>query len=90
LSWTSRGSCDCPPAQPAVLNAPAGYAEQLGITSTDADDLEFVQLFVSDERELRELGPKAIHAMKPDGMLWITYPKGGKTRGSTDLPATPW
>ncbi len=21
---------------------------------------------------------------------WITYPKGGQTRGVTDLPATPW
>jgi hypothetical protein len=28
--------------------------------------------------------------MKPNGMLWVTYPKGGKTRGATDLPATPW
>jgi hypothetical protein len=28
--------------------------------------------------------------VKLDGLLWIAYPKGGVTRGATDLPATPW
>jgi len=74
----------------AVLNAPAGYSEQLGITSTVAGDLDFIQLFVRNVAELRDLGPAAIHGVKPDGLLWITFPKGGKTRGVTDLPATPW
>jgi len=40
--------------------------------------------------ELRRLGPPAIGAVKPSGLLWITYPKGGPTSGATDLPATPW
>jgi hypothetical protein len=48
-----------------------------------------VQLFVSGVEELRDLGPAAIHAVRQDGLLWITYPKAGKTRGVTDLPATP-
>ncbi len=74
----------------AVLNAPAGYAAELGVASDASGDLEFVQLFVRDTAELRELGPKAIRAVKPDGLLWLTYPKGGRTRGATDLPATPW
>jgi hypothetical protein len=74
----------------AILNAPAGYAEQLGVTASAAGDLEFVQRFVSNAAELRELGPQAIRAVKSDGLLWITYPKGGKTRGVTDLPATRW
>ena len=55
-------------------------------------------LFVKDVDELRRLGPAAIHAAKPGGLLWITYPKGGteravgapaQSRGATDLPATP-
>lgn len=25
-----------------------------------------------------------------DGILWVAYPKGGKTKAVTDLPATPW
>ncbi len=51
---------------------------------------DVVQLFVSNVDELRALGPAAIKAVKPDGLLWIAYPKGGATRGATDLPATPW
>jgi len=75
----------------AVINAPAGYVAQLGpLPSLASKDLDFVQLFVNDAAELRELGPAAIRAVKPDGLLWVTYPKGGKTRGATDLPATPW
>jgi hypothetical protein len=81
----------------AVLNPPAGYLAQLStgpaaisthVQSTKAYDV--VQLFVNTVDELRRLGPEAIRAVKPAGMLWITYPKGGKTRGVTDLPATPW
>jgi len=74
----------------AAVNGPAGYHEQLGVPASLADELDFVQLFVRNAAELRELGPSAIQAVKPDGLLWITYPKGGRTKGVTDLPATPW
>lgn len=49
-----------PPARPprGVLNAPAGYLEELGMSSAaDGDDLDFVQLFVRSVDELRSLGP---------------------------------
>ena len=46
-------------------------------------------LFVKDADKLRRLGSAAVHAATPNGLLWITYPKGGKTEGMTDLPATP-
>jgi hypothetical protein len=49
-----------------------------------------VQLFVNNIDELRTLGLAAIKAVKPGGFLWVAYPKGGVTRGATDLPATPW
>ena len=81
----------------AILNAPPGYLESLApapaglSTELPAKELfDAVQLFVSGVEELRDLGPGAIHAVRQDGLLWITYPKGGKTRGVTDLPATPW
>jgi hypothetical protein len=51
---------------------------------------DVVQLFVSDVEELRRLGRDAVRAVKPSGLLWITYPKGSMTRAATDLPATPW
>jgi hypothetical protein len=81
-----------PPGRPAaVVNAPEGYLDLLGpVPASNSPELDFVQLFVSDSAELRELGPAAIRSVRPGGLLWITYPKGGKTRGVTDLPATPW
>ena len=81
----------------AILNAPAGYLDSLAPGPADlrieleaTDALDAVQLFVNGVEELRDMGPAAIRAVKQDGLLWITYPKGGKTRGVTDLPATPW
>jgi hypothetical protein len=81
----------------AVLNAPDGFVAQLqpGPAGLDTElqpnsTYDAVVLFVKDVDELRRLGSPAIHAAKPNGLLWITYPKGGKTKGETDLPATPW
>lgn len=81
----------------AVLNAPAGYTSLLSPGPSDiatrlleAQAYDVIQLFVNSADELRRLGPDAIRAVKPDGLLWITYPKGGVTHGVTNLPATPW
>ena len=81
----------------AVLNAPAGIAEQLqpgpkSVSTQLRPDEAFdaVLLFVNNAEELRRLGPGAIHATKPNALLWISYPKGGPAQGATDLPATPW
>jgi hypothetical protein len=81
----------------AVLNAPPGYLDQLRpappdmYTALEASELyDAVQLFVNNAEELRNLGAPAIQAVKPGGLLWIAYSKGGVTKGATDLPATPW
>jgi hypothetical protein len=81
----------------AILNAPPGYLDSLAPAPADVrtdlqppEMFDAVQLFVNGVEELRSLGPPAIRAVKQGGLLWITYPKGGKTRGITDLPATPW
>ena len=81
----------------AVLNAPDGYMARLrpGPSNIRTDlqpnqTYDAVVLFVKDADELKRLGPAAIHAARPNGLLWISYPKGGKTVGATDLPATPW
>lgn len=81
----------------AILNAPAGYLESLAPAPADLHtelqalgEFDAVQLFVNGVEELKTLGPAAIRAVRREGLLWITCPKGGKTRGVTDLPATPW
>lgn len=80
-----------------VLNSPAGISALLqpgpGSVATDLrpnETYDAVLLFVNNSEELRRLGPGAIRAAKPNGLLWITYPKGGPAGGATDLPATPW
>lgn len=80
----------------AVLNAPPGYLATLApapkhvqVEFKPDQAFDAVQLFVTSVDELRRLGPAAIRAVKPDGLLWIAYPKGGEAGGATDLPATP-
>jgi hypothetical protein len=81
----------------AVLNVPESYVALLTPGPRDVirqappgQSFDAVLLFVKDVDELRRLGPGAISAAKANGLLWIAYPKGGKTVGATDLPATPW
>lgn len=85
-----------PEHQVAVLNAPEGYAGRLlpgprdiQTTLQPAELYDAVQLFVNGVEELSQFGPDAIRAVKPGGLLWITYPKDGAPKGVTDLPATP-
>lgn len=75
----------------AVMNAPAGHADKLrplpqGAELVDwpTEAVDVVQVFVRDSSELERVGPAAVKAMKPDGLLWVCYPKGGK-RAGTDL-----
>ena len=68
-----------------MLNPPPGYLELLDVELvTTGDSLDFVQLFVRDSSELKRLAQRAIDAVKPDGLLWVCYPKGGRKAG-TDL-----
>lgn len=80
-----------------VLNAPAGFVARLQPGPSAVrnelrpnETFDVVLLFVKNAEELRRLGPDAIHASRANGLLWISYPKGGPARGATDLPATPW
>jgi len=74
-----------------IINAPAGYLDQLGdlpegvelasepeglgLTNQPADTFDFVHLFVKNVAELERFGPSALRAVKHDGLLWISYPK---------------
>lgn len=71
------------PGQHAVvLNAPEGYRERLGALPDEvelAERLEgaadFVQVFVRDRAAVERDVPAALAAVKPGGLLWLTYPK---------------
>jgi hypothetical protein len=77
-----------PDARAAIINAPAGYEaafaglEHAAASLTGAFD--WIQIFVRNEAELKKLVPKAVKALKPEAILWISYPKGA-SKIQTDL-----
>jgi hypothetical protein len=68
-----------------ILNAPEGYADQIGtqlptdvelITSpASAGNSDVVLQFVRNKAEVEKDTPIAIELVKPGGRLWISYPK---------------
>ncbi len=73
-----------------VLDAPAGYFRKLeplpdGVALVPSgSDLDLVQAFVKNSEELGNVAARAAQAVKKDGLLWISYLKGGK-KARTDL-----
>jgi hypothetical protein len=65
----------------AFLNAPASYAEELdlpaGVTmdSRSGKLLDFAQLFVKNEKELKKNFSKYAKRLNASGMLWVSWPK---------------
>jgi len=75
----------------ALLNAPEGYLGALrplpdGVELLDhiEGQVAWVQLFVRDKSELDRMAPQVIAALKPESLLWITFPKG-TSKIQTDL-----
>jgi hypothetical protein len=75
----------------AILNAPQGYLEALqplpdGVELLDhvEGQVDWAQLFIKNKAELDRLAPEVIGALKPDSILWITFPKG-TSKIQTDL-----
>ena len=67
-----------------VLNAPEEYA-QLGTVPEDAGEQADVVLLFAETREaLERTVPAAITAVRPGGVFWIVYPKGGRSDLSRD------
>jgi len=75
----------------AVVNAPEGYLSALrplpdGVELLDhvEGQVDWAQLFVKDKSELDRMAPQVIAALKPESLLWISYPKG-TSKIQTDL-----
>jgi hypothetical protein len=70
-----------------LVNAPAGYREALGaladgaaVEATDGSatgQADLIQLFCSNREDLEAHAPTALAAYRPNGRLWVCYPKGG-------------
>ena len=77
-----------PGIKAAVIHPPENYMQELQhdaeISSTLRGTFDWVQIFVKNKAELDELAPKAAKALRPESMLWITFPKG-TSKIQTDL-----
>ena len=77
-----------PNLKAALINAPENYVDSLkhdtAMSPTLNGKFDWIQIFVRDKAELDVLAPKAAEALKPESMLWISFPKGA-SRIQTDL-----
>jgi len=77
-----------------IINMPDGYLQTLApfpesiYFSYELDPptgrFDWLQLFVRTQAELEELAPQAIESLKPESLLWLTFPKGS-SKIQTDL-----
>ena len=49
--------------------------EDVELTRRAAGTCDCVLVFAKNTAELNQLAPKALRAVKPDGLLWMAYPK---------------
>ena len=66
-----------------MIDAPRGYLELLRPLPTHVTVLnkpvrpaDVIQVFVANRRELQAQLPRLARALKPGGLLWVTYLKG--------------
>jgi len=77
-----------PGLKAAVINAPEKYLKELKRDSEISQSLggkfDWIQIFVRNRKELDSLAPKSAKALKPDSILWLSFPKG-TSKIQTDL-----
>lgn len=82
-SKTTAQKMHIKPGQRVVLlNAPAGYIEELGelpdgamLATSLGEPADVIQCFVTSMQQLQDVLPALLAALKPTGFLWVTYPK---------------
>ena len=77
-----------PGARAAVVNAPEKFLNELKHNSDISQKLsgkfDWIQVFAKNKKELASFVPKAVAALKPESMLWLSFPKGS-SKIQTDL-----
>jgi hypothetical protein len=80
-----------PGQRAGLIAAPPGYLKALsplpeGVVVADrlSGKFDWLQVFVKTKAEIDKLAPRAAKALKPEGLLWISFPKGS-SKIQTDL-----
>lgn len=72
----------------AIINAPENYVDTVkhdtALSPTLNGKFDWIQIFVRNKTELDALAPKAAKALRPESILWISFPKG-TSKIQTDL-----
>lgn len=74
------------------MNAPVGFTKRLeplpegaSVAEGAGPGKDLVLAFAKDAAELRRVAASAARLLTADGLLWICYPKGGKSDLSRDV-----
>jgi hypothetical protein len=77
-----------PGLKAAVINAPENYLKELKHDSVISQKLsgkfDWIQVFAKNKKELASFAPKVVSSLKPDTLLWLSFPKG-TSKIQTDL-----
>jgi len=75
----------------AVIAGPAGYLKELAPLPDEVEvsahlkgTFDWIQIFVKTKSELDKLVPRAVRTLKPESIIWISFPKGS-SKIQTDL-----
>ncbi len=77
-----------PGARAYLRDAPAATVEAMGLPELDlvetlAGEFDYLHLFVVRQRQMRDQFGELRDRLRPGGMLWVSWPKGGRL--GTDL-----
>ncbi len=78
-----------PGARAALIAAPPGYEARAfpglpAAVSSLNGSFDWIQIFVKSKAQLDQLAPRVARVLKPDSLLWISFPKG-TSKSQTDL-----
>jgi len=66
-----------------LLNAPEDFISKLGelpqnvtLLTQATEPVDFIQVFVTSKKELETILENVKSMLKPEGLLWVSYPKG--------------
>ncbi|MBX5082258.1 DUF3052 domain-containing protein [Rhizobium lentis] len=66
------------------INGFDGFASVVRVLPETLRAFDYVHFFVAERRVLEAAGPTLFRALKPDGMIWISWPKKS-SRVPTDI-----
>jgi hypothetical protein len=66
-----------------LIDPPVNYESMLGVlppratlSNKPSGSVDLIQIFLSSKKDLQDQLEGLKHLLKPNGLLWITYPKG--------------